>query len=68
MAKYCEEIFGDLLLKQPLEGFPVRDHLFAHTQIQPRDALTCMEKLSLRAIVVHWEHTILILSMLFVFS
>ncbi|XP_026800266.1 1-phosphatidylinositol 4,5-bisphosphate phosphodiesterase beta-4 isoform X3 [Pangasianodon hypophthalmus] len=25
MAKYCEDIFGDLLLKQPLEGFPVRD-------------------------------------------
>lgn len=23
MAKYCEEIFGDLLLKQPLENFPV---------------------------------------------
>ncbi|XP_039593839.1 1-phosphatidylinositol 4,5-bisphosphate phosphodiesterase beta-4 isoform X3 [Polypterus senegalus] len=23
MAKYCEEIFGDLLLKQPLEGFPL---------------------------------------------
>ncbi|XP_050994379.1 1-phosphatidylinositol 4,5-bisphosphate phosphodiesterase beta-4 isoform X5 [Labeo rohita] len=23
MAKYCEEIFGDLLLKQPLEGFPI---------------------------------------------
>ncbi|XP_034018072.1 1-phosphatidylinositol 4,5-bisphosphate phosphodiesterase beta-4-like isoform X2 [Thalassophryne amazonica] len=22
MAKYCEEIFGDLLLKQPLENFP----------------------------------------------
>ncbi|MCJ8743732.1 hypothetical protein PDJAM_G00097630 [Pangasius djambal] len=22
MAKYCEDIFGDLLLKQPLEGFP----------------------------------------------
>ncbi|KAG2467473.1 PLCB4 phosphodiesterase, partial [Polypterus senegalus] len=25
MAKYCEEIFGDLLLKQPLEGFPQLD-------------------------------------------
>uniref|UniRef100_A0AAR2LIZ3 1-phosphatidylinositol 4,5-bisphosphate phosphodiesterase n=1 Tax=Pygocentrus nattereri TaxID=42514 RepID=A0AAR2LIZ3_PYGNA len=24
MAKYCEDIFGDLLLKQPVEGFPVR--------------------------------------------
>lgn len=23
MAKYCEEIFGDLLLKQPLDGFPL---------------------------------------------
>ncbi|XP_030627021.1 1-phosphatidylinositol 4,5-bisphosphate phosphodiesterase beta-4 [Chanos chanos] len=23
MARYCEEIFGDLLLKQPLEGFPI---------------------------------------------
>uniref|UniRef100_A0A8D0CN39 1-phosphatidylinositol 4,5-bisphosphate phosphodiesterase n=1 Tax=Scleropages formosus TaxID=113540 RepID=A0A8D0CN39_SCLFO len=23
MAKYCEEIFGDLLLKQPLETFPI---------------------------------------------
>ncbi|KAG7465861.1 hypothetical protein MATL_G00158310 [Megalops atlanticus] len=23
MARYCEEIFGDLLLKQPLEGFPL---------------------------------------------
>ncbi|XP_051775236.1 1-phosphatidylinositol 4,5-bisphosphate phosphodiesterase beta-4 isoform X2 [Erpetoichthys calabaricus] len=23
MAKYCEEIFGDLLLKLPLEGFPL---------------------------------------------
>uniref|UniRef100_A0AAY4BZK5 1-phosphatidylinositol 4,5-bisphosphate phosphodiesterase n=1 Tax=Denticeps clupeoides TaxID=299321 RepID=A0AAY4BZK5_9TELE len=23
MAKYCEEIFGDLLLKQPLESFPI---------------------------------------------
>lgn len=23
MAKYCEEIFGDLLLKQPLENYPV---------------------------------------------
>lgn len=23
MAKYCEEIFGDFLLKQPLENFPV---------------------------------------------
>uniref|UniRef100_A0A672RQD5 1-phosphatidylinositol 4,5-bisphosphate phosphodiesterase n=1 Tax=Sinocyclocheilus grahami TaxID=75366 RepID=A0A672RQD5_SINGR len=33
MAKYCEEIFGELLLKQPLEGFPVRD-LFPRTQIQ----------------------------------
>lgn len=25
MAKYCEEIFGDLLLKQPLENFPVNN-------------------------------------------
>uniref|UniRef100_A0A3P9A0E5 1-phosphatidylinositol 4,5-bisphosphate phosphodiesterase n=1 Tax=Esox lucius TaxID=8010 RepID=A0A3P9A0E5_ESOLU len=24
MARYCEEIFGDYLLKQPLEGFPVK--------------------------------------------
>uniref|UniRef100_A0A3P8Y8A8 1-phosphatidylinositol 4,5-bisphosphate phosphodiesterase n=1 Tax=Esox lucius TaxID=8010 RepID=A0A3P8Y8A8_ESOLU len=23
MARYCEEIFGDYLLKQPLEGFPI---------------------------------------------
>ncbi|XP_051951598.1 1-phosphatidylinositol 4,5-bisphosphate phosphodiesterase beta-4-like isoform X2 [Xyrauchen texanus] len=23
MAKYCEDIFGDLLLKHPLEGFPI---------------------------------------------
>ncbi|ROL50504.1 1-phosphatidylinositol 4,5-bisphosphate phosphodiesterase beta-4 [Anabarilius grahami] len=23
MARYCEEIFGDLLLKHPLEGFPI---------------------------------------------
>uniref|UniRef100_A0A665V6P6 Phosphoinositide phospholipase C n=1 Tax=Echeneis naucrates TaxID=173247 RepID=A0A665V6P6_ECHNA len=23
MAKYCEEIFGDLLLKQPLENYPI---------------------------------------------
>uniref|UniRef100_A0A4W4FNL7 1-phosphatidylinositol 4,5-bisphosphate phosphodiesterase n=1 Tax=Electrophorus electricus TaxID=8005 RepID=A0A4W4FNL7_ELEEL len=23
MAKYCEDIFGELLLKQPLEGFPI---------------------------------------------
>ncbi|KAG7460715.1 hypothetical protein MATL_G00201710 [Megalops atlanticus] len=23
MARYCEEIFGDLLLKQPLEAFPI---------------------------------------------
>uniref|UniRef100_A0AAR2M078 1-phosphatidylinositol 4,5-bisphosphate phosphodiesterase n=1 Tax=Pygocentrus nattereri TaxID=42514 RepID=A0AAR2M078_PYGNA len=23
MAKYCEDIFGDLLLKQPVEGFPI---------------------------------------------
>uniref|UniRef100_A0A674N6S3 Phosphoinositide phospholipase C n=1 Tax=Takifugu rubripes TaxID=31033 RepID=A0A674N6S3_TAKRU len=23
MAKYCEEIFGELLLKQPLENFPI---------------------------------------------
>lgn len=23
MAKYCEEIFGDLLLKQPLENYAV---------------------------------------------
>ncbi|KAJ8275383.1 hypothetical protein COCON_G00100080 [Conger conger] len=23
MARYCEEIFGDLLLKQPLESFPI---------------------------------------------
>ncbi|MBN3315501.1 PLCB4 phosphodiesterase, partial [Atractosteus spatula] len=23
MAKYCEEIFGDLLLKQPLEAYPI---------------------------------------------
>uniref|UniRef100_A0A8C2BWS1 1-phosphatidylinositol 4,5-bisphosphate phosphodiesterase n=1 Tax=Cyprinus carpio TaxID=7962 RepID=A0A8C2BWS1_CYPCA len=38
MAKYCEEIFGELLLKQPLEGFPVRD-LFPRTQIQTRPAL-----------------------------
>lgn len=30
MSKYCEDTFGDLLLKQPLEGFPVRD-LFCHT-------------------------------------
>lgn len=25
MAKYCEEIFGDLLLKQPLENYPVNN-------------------------------------------
>ncbi|XP_053344485.1 1-phosphatidylinositol 4,5-bisphosphate phosphodiesterase beta-4-like isoform X2 [Clarias gariepinus] len=31
MAKYCEDIFGDLLLKQPLEGFPVRDLLNHHS-------------------------------------
>ncbi|MCI4389461.1 hypothetical protein PGIGA_G00098390 [Pangasianodon gigas] len=31
MAKYCEDIFGDLLLKQPLEGFPVRDLLNQHS-------------------------------------
>lgn len=24
MAKYCEEIFGELLLKQPVENFPVK--------------------------------------------
>lgn len=24
MSKYCEDIFGDLLLKQPLETHPVR--------------------------------------------
>lgn len=30
MAKYCEEIFGDLLLKQPLEGFPVCDFITSH--------------------------------------
>lgn len=23
MAKYCDEILGDLLLKEPLPGFPV---------------------------------------------
>jgi len=23
MAKYCEETFGDFLLKQPLENYPV---------------------------------------------
>lgn len=23
MAKYCEETFGELLLRQPLENFPV---------------------------------------------
>lgn len=28
MAKYCEEIFGELLLKQPLENFPVNVPLF----------------------------------------
>ncbi|XP_062858329.1 1-phosphatidylinositol 4,5-bisphosphate phosphodiesterase beta-4-like isoform X2 [Trichomycterus rosablanca] len=33
MAKYCEDIFGDLLLKQPLEGFPVCDLVnhYSHT-------------------------------------
>lgn len=24
MAKYCDEIFGDLLLKEPLPEYPVR--------------------------------------------
>lgn len=23
LARYCEDIFGDILLKQPLEDFPV---------------------------------------------
>lgn len=23
LARYCEDIFGDMLLKQPLEDFPV---------------------------------------------
>ncbi|XP_050994378.1 1-phosphatidylinositol 4,5-bisphosphate phosphodiesterase beta-4 isoform X4 [Labeo rohita] len=45
MAKYCEEIFGDLLLKQPLEGFPVRDILFPRTQIQTRPALVSVENI-----------------------
>uniref|UniRef100_A0A4W6DT86 1-phosphatidylinositol 4,5-bisphosphate phosphodiesterase n=1 Tax=Lates calcarifer TaxID=8187 RepID=A0A4W6DT86_LATCA len=31
MAKYCEEIFGDLLLKQPLENYPVNTMLLIHT-------------------------------------
>ncbi|XP_058612494.1 1-phosphatidylinositol 4,5-bisphosphate phosphodiesterase beta-4 isoform X2 [Onychostoma macrolepis] len=44
MAKYCEEIFGELLLKQPLEGFPVRD-LFPRTQIQTRPALVSVENI-----------------------
>ncbi|XP_073667461.1 1-phosphatidylinositol 4,5-bisphosphate phosphodiesterase beta-4-like isoform X2 [Paramisgurnus dabryanus] len=46
MAKYCEEIFGDLLLRQPLEGFPVRDLLFPRTQIQPRPALASTENVT----------------------
>lgn len=28
MAKYCEEIFGELLLKQPLENSPVNFLVF----------------------------------------
>lgn len=30
MAKYCEEIFGDLLLKQPLEPYPVNNLFLIH--------------------------------------
>lgn len=30
MAKYCEEIFGDLLLKQPLENYPVINPLLVY--------------------------------------
>uniref|UniRef100_A0A8C1UJE4 1-phosphatidylinositol 4,5-bisphosphate phosphodiesterase n=1 Tax=Cyprinus carpio TaxID=7962 RepID=A0A8C1UJE4_CYPCA len=35
MAKYCEEIFGELLLKQPLEGFPTRPALIEAGQPLP---------------------------------
>uniref|UniRef100_A0A674PH98 1-phosphatidylinositol 4,5-bisphosphate phosphodiesterase n=1 Tax=Takifugu rubripes TaxID=31033 RepID=A0A674PH98_TAKRU len=34
MAKYCEEIFGELLLKQPLENFPVNMHSCCVLQIE----------------------------------
>lgn len=31
MAKYCEEIFGELLLKQPLENYPVNTLLLIYS-------------------------------------
>ena len=34
MAKYCEEIFGDFLLKQPLENYPVNTPLLIHSASQ----------------------------------
>ncbi|XP_060722465.1 1-phosphatidylinositol 4,5-bisphosphate phosphodiesterase beta-4-like isoform X2 [Tachysurus vachellii] len=41
MAKYCEDIFGDLLLKQPLEGFPVRDLLNHHSHTSYQRPRVC---------------------------
>lgn len=35
MAKYCEEIFGDFLLKQPLENYPVNTFGFIMSQSLP---------------------------------
>lgn len=33
MAKYCEEIFGELLLKQAVENFPVNEPPFCSQQV-----------------------------------
>jgi hypothetical protein len=30
MAKYCDEIFGDLLLKEPLPDYPVRKYFIRY--------------------------------------
>lgn len=34
MAKYCEEIFGDFLLKQPLENYLVNTPFLFHSASQ----------------------------------
>lgn len=40
MAKYCDEIFGDLLLKEPLPDYPVSSHYFlSFTSRKPRQGL-----------------------------
>uniref|UniRef100_A0A669C8G7 1-phosphatidylinositol 4,5-bisphosphate phosphodiesterase n=1 Tax=Oreochromis niloticus TaxID=8128 RepID=A0A669C8G7_ORENI len=47
MAKYCEEIFGDLLLKQPLENYP----FFSLWQIEPGRPLPSPSELKRKILI-----------------